>query len=115
MSYYRDNRITITPNKISIRGMPIPVLSGLVLKQEDIQSIRTVDRKTRDRLIMSGPVGGQTWNSFDPWALFRSKAVVISLKEPLPMLGIEHVALTFSDFDAACGALGDNYSHFLNA
>ena len=115
MSYYRDNRITISPDKISIRGLPIPVLSGLVLKPKDIQSIQTVDRNLIHRLIMSGPVGSKTWRSFDPWTFFRSKAVVVSLKEPLPFLGVEHVALTFSDYEAACGALGDNYSQFLNA
>jgi len=113
MSYYRDHRITITHDKISVRGVPFPVISGMTLDPEDIASVRTMDRTLLNRLMVAGPMDRTTWSSFDPLSVMRSKAVVITLKNPL--FGFERLALTFSDFDAACGVLGDHYGHLVEA
>ena len=109
MSYYRDNRITITPEKISLRGIPFPVISGLIFEAEDIESARSVDRGVVDRLIIGGPVSRKTWSTFDPWSLFRGKALVLKLKEPLPIIGTQEITVTCSHFEAALGVLQEHY------
>ena len=109
MSYYRDHRVTITSDKISIRGVPFPVISVIIFEAEDIASLETMDRTLFNRLMVSGPLSRNTWSAFDPLSIVRGKAVLITLKEPL--LGFDKLALTFSDFNSACGVLGDHYGH----
>ena len=111
MSYYRDNRVTINAETISIRGIPIPVVSGFVIEKEDIKSISFRNRKLLSRLVMSGPVSMKTWKNFDPWTLLRNKEVVIVLKEKI--LSFEEVTLTFSNYEAACATLDDHYAEFM--
>ncbi len=111
MSYYKDQRVKITPEIIRVRGVPIPWISSIVFDKADIESLRLTNPSLLSRLMINGPIRRNTWSCYDPFSLIRTRAIVLTLKEP--MLGFEHLALTFSDFDAAVRVLRDEYADFI--
>ena len=111
MSLYRDGRTKITAEKISIRGAPIPIISGLVLEKKDIKSITFCHVGWIHRLIFSGPVSPQIWWCFDPFKPLRQKAVVITLNQQL--VTFNQIAQTFSDFDAAAAVLKEHFPELI--
>ncbi|MEC9072824.1 MAG: hypothetical protein VX938_10610, partial [Myxococcota bacterium] len=111
MSYYRDHRNTITPTQIRIRGVPFAWISSIIFEKEDIAAIEFTGNGIRNRLMMNGPTSRDTWSCYDPFSLFRGKAVVITLTESIA--GFKRLTLTFSDGDAAMQVLKDEYAEFL--
>ena len=51
----------------------------------------------------------RAWSTFDPWSLFRGQAILLRLKEPLPLLGTQEITVTCSDLEAAMGVLQEHY------
>ena len=69
MSYYRDNRTTITPNQVKIKGVPFPIISNLIIERSSIKSIELQQQGILERLVANGPTARDTWSCYDPLAV----------------------------------------------
>ena len=111
MSYYRDNRTTITPDQVKIKGVPFPIISNLIIERSSIKSIELQRQGILERLVANGPTARDTWSCYDPLSCIRRQAVVFNLQEPL--LGFSRLSVTFSDSKAALQVLRDSYADLL--
>ena len=99
MPFYRDLTTRINSSGISIRGLPIPIISAVSLTWDEVEGIDRVDCSMLDRLRLAGPSTRDTWWSFDPLRWTHAQGMKIRLVHP--EFGFKNIILTLSDLDCA--------------
>lgn len=93
-----------------IRGIPIPLVSTMVIPWSDIDGIEVIQCSAFNRLHFWGPDLVGRWWGFDLGRTFRRQALSIKLNR---MFGFcDELVVTTKDVEAACQAIRMHLSQF---